>query len=545
MLTPLEVVSLYPPHHGTLGSMLASRAAVAPDRDFVCFEGRTWSYRAAVDEVERVAAALIARGVAAGDRLGVVSEGHPSTLFVLFALAQIGAALVPVNPDYGVDEALYVLSHAGVCGIVSAPSKLGLVRSVAARMECTPWIGLNASSDERDAPPLLWDAARASAPARPSTRHAEIAAGANADQVCLFIYTSGTTGFPKGVMHSQRTVTMSGEAFVQRMYLQPDDRCLCMLPLFHVNALCYSFAGALAAGATLILEPRFSASRFWRVARESGATQVNTLAAVTKILIRRPRSEFDAAHTIVKMYGAPYDEETYRVFQQEFHVPVVIEGYGMSEIPGALNNPFHGPWKVGSMGVPAIHPDPKVTLAEAKIVDDEGCEVATGQTGEIAVRTPLAMKGYFSDPAQTAAAFRDGWFMTGDLAWRDADGYFWFVARKKDIIRKRGENISGAELDRVIGSHPAVLEVAAVPVPADLGEDDILAAIVVRPGASLTAEEVGAWCRRHLAPIKVPRYVWFTDALPHTPTHRVAKHKLRAMGDLRAKAIDLELHARR
>jgi len=149
------------------------------------------------------------------------------------------------------------------------------------------------------------------------------------------------------------------------------------------------------------------------------------------------------------------------------------------------------------------------------------------------------MQGYYRDPEQTAAAFRDGWFLTGDLGYRDGDGYFWFVARKKDIIRKRGENISGAELDRVIGSHPEVLEAAAIPVPAELGEDEILVAVIVRPGGTVTAEEIAAWCRERLASIKVPRFVAFVDALPRTPTHRVEKYKLRADRSLRERAVDL------
>jgi crotonobetaine/carnitine-CoA ligase len=157
------------------------------------------------------------------------------------------------------------------------------------------------------------------------------------------------------------------------------------------------------------------------------------------------------------------------------------------------------------------------------------------------VRTPIVMKGYYKDEAQTKAAFRGGWFLTGDLAYVDADNYFWFVARKKDIIRKKGENISGAELDRVVGSHPAVLEAAAIPVPSDLGEDEILMAVILRPGMTLRHEEIAQWCRERLAAIKVPRYVVFVDSLPHTPTHRVAKFKMRDDPQLLKNAVDLAL----
>ncbi len=150
------------------------------------------------------------------------------------------------------------------------------------------------------------------------------------------------------------------------------------------------------------------------------------------------------------------------------------------------------------------------------------------------------MRGYYRDPEQTKAAFRDGWFLTGDLVRRDEDGYFFFVSRKKDIIRRRGENIAGAELDRVISAHPGVHEAAAIPIPAELGEDEILAVVVARPGQRLAPEDIAQWCRERLAPMKVPRYVLFVGELPHTPTHKIAKAVLREDRTLAARAVDLE-----
>jgi crotonobetaine/carnitine-CoA ligase len=397
-------------------------------------------------------------------------------------------------------------------------------------MRPAPWLMVN-ERDGGDLPVFDDELARA-----PGTVPGD---AGSPDATCVFIYTSGTTGFPKGVMHSQRNIALAGEGFVERMHLQPEDRLLCILPMFHVNAICYSLGGTLAAGATLILEPRFSASRFWQIVHESQATEVNTIAAVMSILMRRPREEYVPGHRLQKLYGGPFSEEAYRVFHDEFHLPTLIEGYGMSEVPGALNNPFPGPHRIGSMGKPSRHPDPSMAFAELKVVDEADRDMADGQVGELAVRTPVVMQGYYRDPKLTAAAFRDGWFMTGDLARRDADGYFWFVARKKDIIRKRGENISGAELDRVIGSHPDVVEAAAIPVPSALGEDDILVAVVARPDAGLAASDIADWCRERLAPIKVPRYVVFVDSLPHTPTHRVEKFRLRGDETLRARATEL------
>jgi crotonobetaine/carnitine-CoA ligase len=535
MLRPLEVLKLYPPHTGTLASLLDSRAAVAPERECLVFEQRAMRYAELRERVGRAALLLQRRGVRPGDRVGVMSTNHPSTVVLLLALARIGAVMVPVNPDYKAAEASYVFDHAQVSGVLCSPEALPVVREVVAALPAEPWLMLNRAGD--DALPVFDDGLDAvHDPAPPDAQ--------TPDAPCVFIYTSGTTGFPKGVMHGQRALILAGEGFVARMHLQPDDRLLCILPMFHINALFYSLAGALAAGATLILLPRFSASMFWIEAARTRATEANTIAAVSNILMRRPRSEFVPGHAVRKIYGAPFTAETYDVFQREFGVPTLIEGYGMSEIPGALNNPFDGPHRIGSMGQPSVHPDPSVQLAQLKVVDDDGSDVPDGTVGELVVKTPLVMHGYYRDPEQTRAAFRDGWFLTGDLARRDADGYFWFVARKKDIIRKRGENISGAELDRVVESHPHVLQAAAIPVPDALGEDEILIAVVPKAGARVTPHEVADWCRQHLAAIKVPRYVAIVESLPLTPTHRVAKYQMRQDQGLRARATDLAASAR-
>jgi crotonobetaine/carnitine-CoA ligase len=288
----------------------------------------------------------------------------------------------------------------------------------------------------------------------------------------------------------------------------------------------------------MIIAPRFSASAFWRLAADTGATQVNVMAAVSTILARRPRSEYVPGHRLRVVNGSGFTEETLAVFKHDFNVPTIIEGLGMTEIPGAFSNPFEGPHKLAAMGRPGLHPNPAQPWTQARILDDDGRDVVAGMTGELAVKIPTLMQGYYRDPAQTSASFRDGWFMTGDLVRQDEDGYFLFVARKKDIIRRRGENIAGAELDRVIAEMPGVAEVAAIAVPADVGEEEVLVAIVCAAGVRLDVIAVRVWCAARLAAHKVPRYVVFLDALPHTPTHKVAKHVLKADATLRSRAVD-------
>jgi crotonobetaine/carnitine-CoA ligase len=277
----------------------------------------------------------------------------------------------------------------------------------------------------------------------------------------------------------------------------------------------------------------------WNLAAECGATEFNTIAAVGNILAKRPRSEFNPNHRITKIYGGPISAEMCEVFQNDFHIPDLIEGYAMSEIPGACNNPFDGERRIGSIGKPARHPRLGGTFVQMKIVDDDGRELPARQAGEILVKTPIVMLGYLDDPQQTRAAFIDGWFRTGDVAWRDEDGYFYFVTRKKDIIRRRGENISGAEIDRVLTHHPDILEAAAIGVPSDLGEEEIMAVLVARnPQHPPPAQSILDWCALHLAAMKVPRYVVFVDTMPHSASHRVAKFRLKEDPALLARAYD-------
>ena len=529
-LSPLEVISLYPPHDCTLKRAFETRAAAGRSRPFLMFGDRTWSWGEFDEAMDGTARMLLRRGIRRADRVAVMAGNSDAHVLLLFALARIGGIVVPVNPEFGVAEARYVLGHAGVSGVVCSADTLEAVRSATAGMRPAPWLAL--IDGEADGIPRLSRLAEASG-------DAVLPEDISADDTFAIIYTSGTTGFPKGVMHSQRSFVLAGERHVARVHLQPDDRTLCVLPMFHVNALFNMLASVLAAGACLVIAPRFSASGFWRLAAETGATQVNVMAAVSTILARRPRSEFVPGHKLRVANGSGFTPETLAAFRNEFGVPTIIEGLGMTEIPGAFSNPFEGPHKLGCMGKPGVHPDPGREWTQARILDEDGRDVPDGAAGELAVRIPTMMQGYYRDPEQTAAAFRDGWFMTGDLVRRDEDGYFHFVARKKDVIRRRGENIAAAELDRVIGEHPGVAEAAAIAVDSELGEDEVMAVVVARPSAGITAEDLRRWCAERLAAHKVPRFVAFVETLPHTPTHKVAKHLLRQDPALRAKAIDL------
>jgi len=494
------------------------------------YQGDVMTWQNCADQADLAVAWLLQRGIQAGDRIGLMAYNHPATVVLLLACARIGAILVPCNPEFEAREAKYIFEHAGVRGVICSPEPLNKVQEATQHMPTAPWQVVIEEDQAGGESSLLkqWMACK------PDTR----TRAGQADSTCMIIYTSGTTGFPKGVMHSQRSYLLTAEAFVHRMYLQPDERLMCVLPLFHINALMYSLGGAMACGGTLILIRRFSASTFWQQAAATRASEVNVIMSAAAILARRPEQEYDATHCIRKMFLAPLNQDLLDTFHQRFHVPVLIECYGMTEIPGVLSNPFMGPHKLGSMGCISPHPDPAIARPEVRIMGDDGHELPVGEIGELAVRTPTLMQGYFKDPEQTAASFKDGWFLTGDLARRDDEDFLFFFTRKKDIIRRRGENISGAEIDSAIGSHPDILECASIGVASELGEEEILLAVVPRAGTAITPETVQAYARLNLSPTKWPRYIVMVDNLPHTGSMKIAKFRLKPADNLRRLATD-------
>lgn len=520
LLSPLEVIERFESHDGSVAHFFEQRAKILGDSPMVEFNDETLTWNECLNLVNQAVAWLLQMGIESGDRVGLMSFNHSSTVPLIIACARVGAILVPSNPDFQVNEASYIFEHAQVKGVIcSAEVRLNVLKAIE-RIDPLPWVCSNDTAIEGDQ--ILQNKWLNCSPDH-STRIG------NANSTCLIIYTSGTTGFPKGVMHSQRSFLLTGESFVQRMYLQPDERVLCVLPLFHINALMYSLCGAMACGGVLILIKKFTASQFWTIAAKTRATEVNVIMSAAAILSRRPTSEFNPDHCIRKMFLAPLNQDLFNIFQNRFHIPKLIECYGMSEIPGVLSNPFLGPHKIGSMGKISPHPSPAIQKPEVIILDENHRQVDKGIIGELAVKTPTIMQGYYTDPEQTQSSFSNGWFLTGDLAWQDEDDFFFFFTRKKDIIRRKGENLSGAEIDSAISSHPKVLECASFGVPSELGDEELMIAVVQKPGENLTHDEIMSHARATLSPLKRPRYVVVVNDLPHTGSMKIAKFKLKPL----------------
>jgi crotonobetaine/carnitine-CoA ligase len=348
------------------------------------------------------------------------------------------------------------------------------------------------------------------------------------DDVISLIYTSGTTGRPKAVMQTHRTFVLTGQAYPAWLDIRDGDRLYVCLPFFHINSQAYSTMGAIGARATIVLAPRFSASRFWPDVRRHRVTHFNFIGAMTMILARREVAPEDANNDVRVAYGGtklPY--ELQMDVERRFGLRI-ISGFGMSETTFGFIEDVHGYRRPGSIGKPRQHPDPSVPRNEARLVDDAFEDVGPDEVGELLLRNPALAKGYFRDPERTAEAFlADGWLRTGDLLRRDADGFHFFVDRRKDVIRRRGENISSVEVERVLSDHPAVLHAAVVGVPSELTDEEVLAYIVPRAGESVDLPAILEWAATRLARFKIPRYVRVVDDLPRTGSHKVRKELLR------------------
>jgi crotonobetaine/carnitine-CoA ligase len=308
------------------------------------------------------------------------------------------------------------------------------------------------------------------------------------------------------------------------MQLDSNDRLMTSLPLFHINAPAYSVMGSLAIGAGLVLLPRFSASGFLDAARRHRATEFNAIGAMLEILMRQSPRDDDADTNLRLCYTGPSPERAWQeAFEARFGLQVVC-GYAMSESPYGLIWP-RGERPFGTLGTPRQHPR-RGEINHARAVDQTGTDIGPGVSGELLLRNPVITPGYWGMPEATAETIVDGWLHTGDLVTVNDDGSYTFLARKKEVLRRRGENVSPAEVEAAIASHPDVSECAVIGVPSELTEEEIKAFVVPATGAELDFDDLREWATVRLTAFKVPRYWQVIDALPRTATSRVAKHQL-------------------
>jgi crotonobetaine/carnitine-CoA ligase len=447
----------------------------AGDRTWLLAGDETYSYADARDRVLQAAAGLRRAGVTKGDRVLVTARNTADYLFVWLALMQLGAIQVAINPAG---------SKAELDGFVQQVEPKMLIgdREVATLFAVAP--------DDADPPDI------------------------DPSDIAVMIPTSGTTGRSKLVMQTHLAYVLAGEGFPFWLGLTSDDRLMTSLPLFHINATAYTTLGSLAARASMVLLPRFSAHSFIDDARRYGATEFNAIGAMVEILMRQPERADDAANPVrLCCTGPSPTKERQLEIERRFGFEVVCT-YGMSESPyGLIWRPGTRPY--GTLGWPRQHP----VLGEIN-------EARINRDGELELRNPAIMRGYYNMPEETAAVLVDGWLRTGDLVTENDDGTYTFAGRKKDVIRRRGENLSPAEVEAALEQHPSVAEAAVVAVPSALSEDEVKAFVVPVTGTTIDVYALHEFAGERLARFKIPRYYEVVDELPHTPTGRLAKHEL-------------------
>ncbi|WBU37103.1 AMP-binding protein [Homoserinibacter sp. YIM 151385] len=510
-------------HTLNVRSFLEDAVAGNASSPYLIWEDTEQSYEDFNARVDEAAALWHNMGIRKGDRVAFMADNSPGFLHAWLGLAKIGAVLVAVNTGFKYEEAKYLIDHSEARFALIDPAHGELFRRIS---DGSPHLGQTLALGAADGYEDFADEARRAGGRAPSVQ-------LEGDDLISLIYTSGTTGRPKGVMQTHRNYVLTGQAYPAWMKMERGDRIYACLPLFHINSQAYSTMGAIGAEGAMVLAPRFSASRFWPEVRRHRVNVFNYIGAMTVILSKSEVTPEDRDHDVRVAYGVPALPHDVRMGVEERFGVACVSGFGMSETTYGLLEPIDGERVPDSMGVPRSHPDPSVPRTEAMIIGEDGAELPRGEVGELVLRGPATMLGYFKDPEKTAEALVDGWLRTGDSAWQDAEGRFFFVDRKKDIVRRRGENVSSLEVEMTINTHPDVRESAVIGVPSDMTDEELCVFVVAQPGREIDPESIIAWADDRLAAFKIPRYVETIEALPKTPTSKIEKHRLRS-GDYSA-----------
>jgi long-chain acyl-CoA synthetase len=488
-------------------ALLESRARVNPDKHFLFSEadGRRFTYAEFDAAVNRAARMLGARGIGKGDAVSLLMPNCAEYVIAYFACFKLGALAGPVNSLLKTEEISYVIANSEAKALLVNSEFLSRVEGLGGELK-----HVIVFDDEAEA---TRDFAEGGLP-DPSIEK---------DDEAIIIYTSGTTGKPKGCLLTHGNVMANARQITDWLGFTERDRLLTVMPLFHMNAVSVTTMTPLYAGASTVVSPKFSATRFWQIISDYEITSFGSVATMLSMLLTTyPEgvpTGFKTDQLRFAMCGsAPVPSEVLKRFEETFNC-LVIEGYGLSE--STCRSTFNPPdtrRRPGSCGMPIGN--------EMKVVDDTDREVADGEMGEIVLRGDNILKGYYKNPEATAHAFRNGWFHTNDIGYRDADGFFYIVDRKSDMIIRGGENIYPREIDEVLFKHPAIAAAATIGVPDQLYGEEVAAFVVLKDVAEVTEEEIINYCREHLADYKCPKSVRFITDIPKGPTGKLLKREL-------------------
>lgn len=476
------------------------------------------------DEINKAANGFLELGVKQGDKVAIMLPNCPEFLYSWFALNKIGAVEVPINVALKGTGLIYQIDQSDCVVLVADTGYVDRLQEI--------------SDDLKKVNHIVFTDKLAGGVATPNWKGFESLTykeltdregttptiSVHFSDIASILYTSGTTGVSKGVMMSHNYWYDIWSESVKYSRYTEDDILYTGLPFFHGNAQGITIGPAILADAKAVIVERFSATQLWDDCRRWNCTEANYIGGIIPILLKQDPKEDDGDNPVRLMVGAAAPADEWHTFQERFNTKL-LEVYGMTECYCCLASPYDEP-RAGSCGK-------AITGWNVKIVDDNDNETEPGTVGEFVAqpqRMFVGSTGYYNKPADTLDLFKNFWMHTGDLGRMDEDGYFYFEDRKKQAIRRRGENISSFEVESVISSNPAVMESCVVGVPSELGEEEVKAVIVLKEGQQLTEEEIIHWCEPRMAYFAIPRYIAIRDSLPKTPSERVEKFKIKTEG---------------
>lgn len=490
--------------------LLDQRVRAAPGKPFLFSEpdGRHFTYAEFDRAVNRAACMLASYGVAKGDVVSLLMPNCAEYIIVYFACWKLGAVAGPVNSLLKEHETAFVMNNSEAKAMLVHSEFLERIESI--RNDLPYLKSVITFDDEAKATREFKDA---EAPVVELRK----------DDDAIIIYTSGTTGKPKGCLLTHGNLIANARQISEWLSFSESDRLLTIMPLFHMNAVSVTTMSALYAGGSTVISPKFSAKRFWNTISDYGITSFGSVATMLSMLLNTypegvPEGLQSEQLRFAMCGSAPVPAEVMKKFEETFNCPV-IEGYGLSE--STCRSTFNPPderRRAGSCGLAIGN--------EMRVLDENDREVADGELGEIVLRGENILKGYYKNPEATAIAFRNGWFHTGDVGYRDKDGYFFIVDRKSDMIIRGGENIYPREIDEVLYQHPAVAAAATIGIPDPLYGEEVAAFVVLKDGLKVSEEELISYCTERLADYKCPKSIRIVRDIPKGPTGKLLKREL-------------------
>jgi crotonobetaine/carnitine-CoA ligase len=506
------------PEYHDLVSLVRAKAERNGSKVAFRFAGRDLTYSELDLESDRIANGLAAAGIGPSDRVAALLQNTPEFPLLWFGLAKRRAILVPLNTALKGEILRYELADSAPHALVIDQRLWGAYAPLREGLRIArEWVVHPANGEQGEPPGNVTGFAELS-----TDREAEAQPVPRPFDPASIMYTSGTTGPPKGAVIPHEKTLRTPLEIGRRSRLAPDSVLFTALPLFHCNAQEMTALTALTYDVTAAFDERFHATTYWETAAEMGATHVSLLISMINVLFKQPERPTDRTHPVRTALTAGATKALWPEFERRFGL-TIVELYGMTECGcTTLMNPPDA-IRVGSVGIP-------LEFVEADVVDDDDQPVANGVRGELVVRPRLPFTmflGYLGKPEKTVEAWRNLWFHTGDYVTRDADGYFYFVDRKKDVIRRRGENLAPYDVESALNRHPLVFESVVVGVPSPLGEEDVKAFVQLKPGATLEVRALFEFCASELPFFMVPRFIEFIQEIPKTANQKSQRYLLR------------------